>query len=314
MLKNKWIRLAIAAVLLVIMVFSVWKITEPYRIRKAVNDSNKQAQNDFLIFETTASSTQAPPTTPGGSTSQTSQTTDTTTAQTTQASTETSPSGTEQSTTEAQTSSAQTTTLPPQTTAQTTESIWPQFKLNWNAMQRSNPEIIGWIWAYDTTISFPLLQSTDNQKYVTTLYDGVTKGSGGAIFADYRNSPKFTDRNTIIYGHNLNYGVMFGALMRYADADYTRAHPYFCIMTRDGTLKYEIYSVYKTDAYGDTFTVIFPTSEGYAKYLDMALENSLFDTGVVPTEDDLTVTLSTCTNNRRDENERIVIHGRLITE
>ena len=215
MLKSKRIRFSVAAALIAIMVFSVWKLSQPYFIRRSAIDSNEQAQSDFLIYETSASvTTQALQTTQQADTSASATPQSSATSVTTSPSTQT---DTQSVPPDSGTSATQGSTLPPETTPAENEAIWPQFSLNWNAMQRTNPEIIGWIWAYDTTISFPLLQTDNNQKYTYTLYDGVSKGSGGAIFADYRNSPDFTDRNTIIYGHNLNYGVMFGALMYYAD-------------------------------------------------------------------------------------------------
>lgn len=208
------------------------------------------------------------------------------------------------------------TSAPPETTTETTpgttKSIWPTFTLNWNAIYRTNPEIIGWIWAYDTTISFPLLQAEDNVKYLTTTYNGQY-GSLGSIFLDYRVKPDFTARNTIIYGHNGNHGVMFGALTFYLKASYLRSHPYFCIMTKDGLKKYEVFSVYRTDAYSDTFSLYFQSDAHFAGYLEKIVSRSLFDTGVSVSADDLIVTLSTCTNNPGDKNERVVVHGRLMT-
>jgi len=294
---TKYLKMAVFLLLFGVVVYFAVQFVEVWQAYRQNEIDCSKAISEFLIYESSsepADTTTVPPTDVLSSSSA-----ETSVETTTETSSET--------------SAETTTTTTPLPTTTTEKSIWPTFTLNWTAMNRTNPEIVGWIWAYDTTISFPLLQSDDNVKYLTTTYNG-SYGSLGSIFLDYRVNSDFTSRNTIIYGHNGNHGVMFGALEYYLKASYVESHPYFCIMTRDGLKKYEIFSVYLVDAYSDSYSVYFQTDTHFTNYLSKIVSRSFFDTGVTVSTSDLVVTLSTCTNNVNDENERIVVHGKLITE
>ena len=83
--------------------------------------------------------------------------------------------------------------------------------INLEALRQVNPDVIGWVMIPDTKINYPILQGTDNDYYLGHTWQGV-KNSVGSIFMEYRNTPDFTDYNTILYGHNMNDGSMFANL------------------------------------------------------------------------------------------------------
>ena len=66
-------------------------------------------------------------------------------------------------------------------------------------LQKINPEVIGWLTVYGTSIDYPLVQSDDNQKYVNVNAKGEYALSG-SLFLDYRNKADFSDFCNIIYG------------------------------------------------------------------------------------------------------------------
>lgn len=81
--------------------------------------------------------------------------------------------------------------------------------IDFNALAQTNPEVVGWIYAPGTNINYPVVQATDNSKYLNTLFDGTSNASG-AIFLDYEdNAPGMVDQQTTIYGHHMNDGSMF---------------------------------------------------------------------------------------------------------
>lgn len=86
-------------------------------------------------------------------------------------------------------------------------------------LQELNPEVLGWINVYGTNIDYPLVQAKDNEKYLNKDSKGEFAATG-AIFLDARNNPKFEDFNTIIYGHHVENGVMFGDVAKFADQDF----------------------------------------------------------------------------------------------
>ena len=110
-------------------------------------------------------------------------------------------------------------TLPTETTApETTQATLPPDEntsylkqLDIPALQEVNSEVIGWIYIPDTEISYPLLHTQDNETYLHAAWDG-TENVAGSIFLETQCSTDLTDFNTIIYGHNMRNGSMFGAL------------------------------------------------------------------------------------------------------
>ena len=183
--------------------------------------------------------------------------------------------------------------------------------VDFNALKAINSDILGWIWIPDTDISYPLLQGKSNQSYIATSYTGVHAGAG-SIFMDFRNASDFSDSNTIIYGHNMNDGTMFGTLKKYRKAEYWSTHPYFYIVKPDGQSKYEICFVTVTDSLSDVYNRSFTGEEAYEAHIAMLDKASLYDTGVGVGAEEHIVTLSTCTGGKKTE--RFVVVGRLVAD
>ncbi len=95
----------------------------------------------------------------------------------------------------------------------------------------SNPEVlrdisedaIAWITVDDTRIDYPVMQGSDNNEYLNK--DPFGKYSlSGSIFLDSRNKDDFSDDYSLLYGHHMEYGAMFGALDQFKNKDYFDSH------------------------------------------------------------------------------------------
>lgn len=84
-------------------------------------------------------------------------------------------------------------------------------------------EMVGWITIDGTDIDYPVMQGEDSSVFLNKDPFGRFSLSG-SIFMDSRNNPSFDDEYTIIYGHHMAYGKMFGALDSYLNEDYARSH------------------------------------------------------------------------------------------
>lgn len=114
-----------------------------------------------------------------------------------------------------------------------------------------NPDVIAWLTIDATNIDYPLVQGESNSTYLNKSATGEFS-LGGALFLDYRNAPDFSDPLSIVYGHNMTGGMMFGGITRYADPDYFNRH-------RSGTLycggtyyKVEIFAYFAADGHDNT--------------------------------------------------------------
>lgn len=161
------------------------------------------------------------------------------------------------------------------------------------ALRAVNPEVIGWIRIPDTQIDYPILQGSDNDYYLNHTWEGKAN-SVGSIFMEYRNSPSFTDHNTILYGHNMNDGSMFNNLRMYTTQDYWQKRPYVYVRTEDTVLRYDIFASYLADTDCPAFGLSFRQSSTRREFLTYALEQTKIQTGIEPALTDPVLTLVTC--------------------
>lgn len=189
------------------------------------------------------------------------------------------------------------------------DTLWPE--ADFSALQEINPEVAAWIYIEGTNINYPVFQGTDNRYYLKHLIDG-TYHSAGSLFIDYRNAPDFSDRHTVIYGHNMRNGTtMFAQLMNYKDQAFYDEHPICLIVTPHGKFKIQFFAGYITDLNSQAWKLEFGSDEEYALWLEEAMEKSVFTGMAAPTAQDRIVTLSACTYEFTDA--RFVLLG-VITE
>lgn len=190
------------------------------------------------------------------------------------------------------------------------EITWPTFSIDFTQLKQVNREICGWIWCYDTKISYPLVQSKkNNDAYLHVTYDGRSN-SAGSIFMDYRNACDFSDDNSILYGHNMKNGTMFAGLKKFCNQEYYDTHREFYILTPDGNRRYEIIAAFQTDALSNIYSRNFANQEDKLAWLNQVLRSSAVLAPVTATEADTFVTLSTCVSGD-NYRARIVVIGRL---
>lgn len=189
------------------------------------------------------------------------------------------------------------------------DTLWPQ--VDFAALQEINPEVAAWIYIEGTNINYPVFQGTDNRYYLKHLIDG-TYHSAGSLFIDYRNAPDFSDRHTVIYGHNMRNGTtMFAQLMHYKEQAFYDEHPTCLIVTPQGKFKIRFFAGYITDLNSQAWKLSFGSDGEYALWLEEAIEKSVFTGSITPTPQDRIVTLSACTYEFTDA--RFVLLG-VVTE
>lgn len=168
------------------------------------------------------------------------------------------------------------------------------------SLQQQNPDCVGWIEVPGTSISYPVLQGSNNETYLKRTFNGSSLSSG-AIFMDYRNKPDYSSFNTFIFGHNMLDGTMFADLKLYFDDEFLSANNTVYLHTVNGILTYQIFRAKKADMYDAVYDVIDPDSSARQQFI-----NDFGETGANFTEDDLFLSLSTCTGGNERESRTIV--------
>ncbi|MBR4290197.1 MAG: class B sortase [Oscillospiraceae bacterium] len=181
-------------------------------------------------------------------------------------------------------------------------------QINLAALREKNPDVVGWIRIPDTNVDYPLMQGEDNDFYLNHTWE-KEPNSVGSIFLEYLNSPDLTDYNTIVYGHNMNNNSMFGDLEKFSLTQYWEAHPYVYIVSDAGVYRYEIFAFCNADVESLTYGMRPQRQDTKEKFLNLSLEASWIDTGIVPPVTDRILTLSTCSGTRYTH--RYVVQARL---
>lgn len=96
-------------------------------------------------------------------------------------------------------------------------------EINFDELKSINQDVAGWLYMEALpNINYPIVQGSDNDFYLHHTYKKESIFAG-SIFVDCKNTKDFSDQNTIVYGHNMKNGSMFGTLKQYAvkNGDYT---------------------------------------------------------------------------------------------
>lgn len=175
------------------------------------------------------------------------------------------------------------------------------------SLQATNPDLVGWIYVEGLEgVSYPVVKGDTNDKYLHTTFQG-TYNFAGTIFIDCQNRSDFEDCNTVIYGHNMKDGSMFGRLRWFETQNAYAVSPYIWILTPDATMKYEIFSTYETPINSRTYTLFPKPSKDYLKYEgEMKALSAIKTNDVSLTAKSKIITLSTCTGN---EGTRYVVQA-----
>ncbi len=109
-----------------------------------------------------------------------------------------------------------------------------------------NSDYAGWICIPGTSVSYPVVYPKDNQEYLKQTFEGQKNLCGCLFFEASR--PPFSSENTVIYGHNMKSGEMFGSLKKYREEEFFRQNRkiYFCY--GEQWAEYQIQKVYLTDS------------------------------------------------------------------
>jgi len=193
--------------------------------------------------------------------------------------------------------------------AEPEEDTQPTMKnpIDFAELKKINEEIIGWLRVKAIDISYPIAQTKDNEYYLHNTFEKKPVFAG-CIFVDFKNKSDFSDQNTIVYGHNMKDGSMFGKLKQFRDPDVYNSSSYFWIYTPDKIYKYKIFSCQEVSAVSENYIIKFKDDKEFNKYLEKALENSTIKTDVKVDSKDRIVTLSTCTGN---DATRFLVQGKL---
>lgn len=161
-----------------------------------------------------------------------------------------------------------------------------------------NGDVIGWLYGEDTKVDYPVLQAGDDVFYLT--HDIYRQESiAGCVFASCSSFPDFTDTHTVLFGHRMTNGTMFGSLGLWQEQEYFDSHP-FVLVTGAGEA-YELVpvAILETPYNSPVYTADF--GEGRCReWVEWLKSGSFTESAYIYEPGDRFVSFSTCSRSSTD--------------
>lgn len=184
----------------------------------------------------------------------------------------------------------------------------PNVNVDFTKLKAENSDTIGYLKVNGTEIDDVVVQCKDNNYYMYHNFE-LKKNKAGWIFADYRNKFDGTDKNIVIYGHNMKDGSMFSSLKNILDKEWqdNEDNKRVTFVTENEKCIYEVFSVYQIESEDYYIQTDFADDEDYQRFLSTIKARSKKYFRVNVTGHDSILTLSTCANNNK---YRVVLHAK----
>lgn len=181
--------------------------------------------------------------------------------------------------------------------------------IDFNALRKVNSDIVAWIYYEGTDIDYPVVQGKDNDNYLHIAFDD-TWALAGTLFVDAITEDPFKQFNTIIYGHHMRDGSMFGDLKKLKDKEYCDKHPQLELITPDGKYHLMIWAFLNQPSDSQVYLTNFHDKDDIREYIDYVKSAADYVTDVKVTPEDRIVLLSTCAYEY--QNARYMVIGKMV--
>ena len=171
--------------------------------------------------------------------------------------------------------------------------------IDFESLQTGNQDIYAWITVPGTAVDYPVVQRMETEDVYDDYYLNHTvdfvEGYPGAIYSQPVNALGFTDAVTVLYGHNMKDGSMFGSLHEFRDKDFFDENRTVIIQTPNNTFTYEIFAEVSFSDDLIPYEYDFSKPEEIRRFLnDIKKCVGNFDESIAAKEEDRFLVLSKC--------------------
>ena len=184
------------------------------------------------------------------------------------------------------------------------------YKIDFKKLKEQNPDTVAYIKVNNTNIDYIVVKGNDNDYYLHHSFR-QKPNTAGWVFASYQNKIDGTDKNIVIFGHNMRDGSMFGTLKRVLTKKWynNKDNQSIKLVAEQGTFTYKVFSIYQVLPEDYYIQTDFNNDKQYANFLKTIKARSINDFGISITKDDSILTLSTCSSTGK---ERVVLHAKKV--
>ena len=190
--------------------------------------------------------------------------------------------------------------------------------VDFDKLQSVNPDIYAWLEIEGSDISYPIVQSPDDDSYYLTHNSDREESASGAVFSEVTyNSDDLSDPVTILYGHHMRSGAIFGNLQQYfSDGSFFSENPVIKIYTPNEVLEYRVFAAVP---YGNEHLLYyfdFSDEEVFESFFSAVFNirdlSAQFNEAYAPGTGDKVLILSTCL--QRNVDRRYLVMATLISQ
>ena len=183
-----------------------------------------------------------------------------------------------------------------------------EYIIDFANLKKKNSDVVAYLKVFGTNIEYPLVQTNDNDYYLTHSFD-KSHNNAGWPFINYLNTLDGSDKNIVIFAHSRRDGSMFGTLYQTLSLEWqsNKNNHKIVFIHGDVTSYYQVFSTYRVLNEDYYLKNSFDNDDEYVKFLNTIASRSNYHYGVTVGKDDTILTLSTCD---RDDRYRIVLHAK----
>jgi len=185
-----------------------------------------------------------------------------------------------------------------------------KYTVDFDKLKEINSDTKGWIKVNGIGLDFPVVQAQDNRYYLKHSFD-KSYNICGWTFLDYKNMLDGTDKNIVIYGHNMRNETMFSNMTKILKPEWYNDtnNKYITFITEDEEITYEVFSIYQIKVEDYYIKTSFESNDEYQDFLNTLKSRSIKEYGIDLSTEDKIITISTCGDNNQ---YRIALHAKKI--
>lgn len=166
-------------------------------------------------------------------------------------------------------------------------------EIDWQSLLSQNEDIRAWVYLKDTIINYPVVRGSDNNFYLTHMFNKAYNGAG-TLFMDANAPDNFEGFNTVIYGHHMKDGSMLAGIDKYRNQDYYEKNKQLELITPQAKYHLRVVGFELVDASSEAYKWSFGSDQEKQSLLDFTARNSVINTEDKADVNDKLVTFSTC--------------------
>jgi len=192
-----------------------------------------------------------------------------------------------------------------------------EVSIDFDDLQRQNPDIHAWLQVPGADVNHPVAQRPgEDEYYLHSDLNGQYKDGGSLFTQETYNGRDFTDPVTIIYGHEMEDGSMFGDLQPWASRVNLENGEYFYVYLPGQRLTYRVYAAVPWSNRHILFYYDFSSEEDFQRFFQTVGSvrslNAQVAEKYAPEFGDRIVILETCLTG--DDSQRYLVIGVLTEE